>query len=239
MDKILTITKKELRSSFNSPIAYIVIILFLIVTGWFFTNTLFPSGLVSMRGVFENIIVHLVLLIFAAAISMRTFSEEKKSGTIELLLTKPIKDIDLVIGKFLSALILIIFTFIPTIIYVISFKIFGLGSLDMGAIFGAYVGLILLSSLYISIGIFVSSLTENQVIAFIVSFLIILLLFLFNKILIFVPGGLVSFFEFLSSDFHFMNISKGVIDSRDIIYFFSGIFIMLLLTKTSLESRKW
>jgi len=109
----------------------------------------------------------------------------------------------------------------------------------MGAIFGAYVGLILLSSLYISIGIFVSSLTENQVIAFIVSFLIILLLFLFNKILIFVPGGLVSFFEFLSSDFHFMNISKGVIDSRDIIYFFSGIFIMLLLTKTSLESRKW
>jgi ABC-2 type transport system permease protein len=239
MDKILTITKKELKSSFDSPIAYIIIILFLIVTGWFFTNTLFPNGLVSMRGVFENIIVHLVFLIFAAAISMRTFSEEMKSGTIELLLTKPIKDFDIVMGKYLSALILVIFTFIPTIIYVLSFKIFALGPLDLGSIFGAYLGLILMSGLYISIGIFISSMTENQVIAFIGSFLIILLLFLLNKILIFVPTAFVSTFEYLSSDYHFTNIAKGVIDTRDIIYYLSGIVIMLLLTKTSLQSRKW
>ena len=113
MDKILAVTKKELRSSFNSPIAYIIILLFLVVTGWFFTTTIFPTGLVSMRGITENIIIHLVLLIFAAAISMRTFSEEKKSGTLELLLTKPLKDFDIVIGKFLSALLLVVFTFIP------------------------------------------------------------------------------------------------------------------------------
>jgi ABC-2 type transport system permease protein len=239
MDKILAVAKKELRSSFNSPIAYIIILLFLVVTGWFFTNTLFPTGLVSMRGITENIIIHLVLLIFAAAISMRTFSEEKKSGTIELLLTKPLKDFDIVLGKFLSALLLVVFTFIPTIIYVVSFKLFGLGSPDFGSIFGAYLGLILISALYISIGIFISSLTENQVIAFIVSFLFLLILFLFNKILIFVPTPLVSTIEYLSSDYHYMNIAKGVIDTRDFVYFLSGISIMLILTRTSLESRKW
>jgi ABC-2 type transport system permease protein len=239
MDKILAVTKKELRSSFNSPIAYIIILLFLVVTGWFFTTTIFPTGLVSMRGITENIIIHLVLLIFAAAISMRTFSEEKKSGTLELLLTKPLKDFDIVIGKFLSALLLVVFTFIPTLVYVISFKIFGLGSIDLGSIFGAYLGLIFISALYISIGIFISSLTENQVIAFIISFLIILILFLFNKILVFIPSPLVSTIEYLSSDYHYLNIAKGVIDTRDLVYFISGIYIMLLLTKTSLERRKW
>ncbi|HEY5537020.1 MAG TPA: ABC transporter permease subunit [Ignavibacteria bacterium] len=239
MDKILAVTKKELRSSFNSPIAYIIILLFLVVTGWFFTTTIFPTGLVSMRGITENIIIHLVLLIFAAAISMRTFSEEKKSGTLELLLTKPLKDFDIVVGKFLSALLLVVFTFIPTLVYVISFKIFGLGSIDLGSIFGAYLGLIFISALYISIGIFISSLTENQVIAFIISFLIILILFLFNKILVFIPSPLVSTIEYLSSDYHYLNIAKGVIDTRDLVYFISGIYIMLLLTKTSLERRKW
>ncbi|HEY5123691.1 MAG TPA: ABC transporter permease subunit [Ignavibacteria bacterium] len=239
MDKILAVTKKELRSSFNSPIAYIIILLFLVVTGWFFTTTIFPTGLVSMRGITENIIIHLVLLIFAAAISMRTFSEEKKSGTLELLLTKPLKDFDIVIGKFLSALLLVVFTFIPTLVYVISFKIFGLGSIDLGSIFGAYLGLIFISALYINIGIFISSLTENQVIAFIISFLIILILFLFNKILVFIPSPLVSTIEYLSSDYHYLNIAKGVIDTRDLVYFISGIYIMLLLTKTSLERRKW
>jgi ABC-2 type transport system permease protein len=192
-----------------------------------------------MRGITENIIIHLVLLIFAAAISMRTFSEEKKSGTLELLLTKPLKDFDIVIGKFLSALLLVVFTFIPTLVYVISFKIFGLGSIDLGSIFGAYLGLIFISALYISIGIFISSLTENQVIAFIISFLIILILFLFNKILVFIPSPLVSTIEYLSSDYHYLNIAKGVIDTRDLVYFISGIYIMLLLTKTSLERRKW
>jgi ABC-2 type transport system permease protein len=239
MDKILAVTRKELRSYFNSPLAYIVIVLFLAVTGWFFTTTIFPTGLVTMRGITENVIVHLVLLIFAAAISMRTFSEEKKSGTIELLLTKPLKDEDIVIGKFLSALLLVFFTFIPTIIYVISFKIFGLGSIDFGTILSSYLGLVLISALYISIGIFISSLTDNQVISFIISFLVILVLYLFNKILVFIPGPLVSTVEYLSSDYHFLNISKGVLDTKDLVYFFSGIFITLLLTKTSLESRKW
>jgi ABC-2 type transport system permease protein len=235
MNNILTIFKKELRSYFTSPVAYIVMVVFLIITGWFFTNSLFLAGVVTMRGVFD--IVPFILLFFIPAISMRTFSEEKKSGTIELLLTKPITDYDIVIGKFLSTLALAALTFIPTLIYVISLKL--LGPLDIGSIISAYIGLVLMCGIYIGIGLFASSLTENQVVAFIVSFLIVFVLFMMNKILIFIPSPLNSIVEYISSDYHFSSISRGVIDTRDLIYYFSGIYIMLLLTKTSLESRKW
>ncbi len=210
-------------------------VVFLIITGWFFTSTLFVAGVISMRNVFD--IIPFILLFFIPAISMRTFSEEKKTGTIELLLTKPVTDYDIVLGKFFSTLALATFTLVPTLLYVISLKF--LGSLDFGSIFSAYVGLVLMSGLYISIGIFASSLTENQVVAFIISFLIIFALFMMNKILMFVPPILVPIVEYLSTDFHFSSITRGVIDTKDLIYYFSGIYIMLLLTKTSLEGRKW
>lgn len=235
MNIILTIFKKELKSYFYSPVAYIVIVVFLIITGWFFTSSLFVAGVISMRNVFD--IIPFILLFFIPAISMRTFSEEKKAGTIELLLTKPITDFDIVLGKFFSTLTLAVLTFVPTIIYVISLKF--LGSLDFGSIFSAYVGLVLMSGLYISIGLFASSITENQVVAFILSFLIIFALFMMNKILMFVPPILVPVIEYLSTDFHFSSITRGVIDTKDLIYYFSGIYLMLLLTKTSLEGRKW
>jgi len=235
MNIILTIFKKELKSYFYSPVAYIVIVVFLIITGWFFTSTLFVAGVISMRNVFD--IIPFILLFFIPAISMRTFSEEKKAGTIELLLTKPITDFEIVLGKFFSTLTLAALTFIPTVIYVISLKF--LGPLDIGSIFSAYVGLVLMAGLYISIGIFASSITENQVVAFIISFLIIFALFMMNKILVFVPPILVPIIEYISTDFHFSSITRGVIDTKDLIYYFSGIYIMLLLTKTSLEGRKW
>lgn len=235
MNNILTIFKKELKSYFYSPVAYIVIVVFLIITGWFFTSTLFVAGVITMRNVFD--IIPFILLFFIPAISMRTFSEEKKAGTIELLLTKPITDYDIVLGKFFSTLTLAVLTFIPTVIYVVSLKL--LGPLDIGSIFSAYLGLVLMAGLYISIGLFASSLTENQVVAFIISFLIIFALFMMNKILMFVPPILVPIIEFISTDFHFSSISRGVIDTKDLIYYFSGIYIMLLLTKTSLEGRKW
>lgn len=235
MNNILTIFKKELKSYFYSPVAYIVIVVFLIITGWFFTSTLFVAGVITMRNVFD--IIPFILLFFIPAISMRTFSEEKKTGTIELLLTKPITDFDIVLGKFFSTLTLAVLTFIPTVVYVISLKL--LGPLDIGSIFSAYLGLVLMAGLYISIGLFASSLTENQVVAFIISFLIIFTLFMMNKVLMFVPPILVPIIEFISTDFHFASISRGVIDTKDLIYYFSGIYIMLLLTKTSLEGRKW
>ncbi|MDZ4712707.1 MAG: ABC transporter permease subunit [bacterium] len=235
MKNILTIFKKELRSYFNSPIAYIVIVVFLVITGWFFTSSLFIGGVVTMRNVFD--IIPFIFLFFIPAISMRSFSEEKKTGTIELLLTKPISDLDIVMGKFLAALALTSIALAFTLIYVISLSF--LGKIDTGAIVGAYIGLILMSGIYISIGIFASSMTENQVVAFIISFLIVFGLFMLNKVLIFLPSALASILEYISIDYHFGNIARGVVDSRDIIYYISGIAIFILLTKTSLESRRW
>lgn len=235
MKNILTIFRKELKSYFNSPVAYIVIVVFLIITGWFFTSSLFLSGVVTMRNVFD--IIPFIFLFFVPAISMRTFAEEKKSGTIELLLTKPITDTDIVMGKFLAALALTGIALSFTIIYVISLSF--LGSIDLGSIIGSYIGLLLMSGIYISIGIFASSLTENQVVAFIISFLIVFALFMLNKVLIFLPASLASVLEYISIDYHFGNIARGVLDSRNIIYYLSGMFIFILLTRFSLESRKW
>jgi ABC-2 type transport system permease protein len=235
MDSIFTIYKKELRSYFNSPVAYIVIVVFLIITGWFFTSNLFVGGVVTMRGVLD--IIPFILIFFIPAISMRTFAEEKKTGTIELLLTKPITDFEIIIAKFLSTLTFAVLALAPTLIYVISLSF--LGSLDYGSIISAYIGLILMCGVYISIGIFASSLTENQVIAFIVCFLIVFALFMLNKVLIYMPGSIVTILEYIGTDYHFSSISRGVIDTRDIIYYLSGILIMMFLTKASLESRKW
>jgi len=235
MNNILTIFRKELRSYFSSPVAYIVLAVFLIITGWFFTSNLFLGGVVTMRNVFD--IIPFIFLFFIPAITMRSFAEEKKTGTIELLLTKPITDLDIVIGKFLAALALTAVALLFTWIYVISLSF--IGKLDFGAVTGAYIGLLLMAGVYISIGIFASSLTHNQVVAFIISFLIVFALFMLNKVLIFLPSGLASIFEYLSIDYHFGNIARGVLDSRNLIYYFSGILIFILLTKTSLESRRW
>lgn len=235
MDSILTIYKKELRSYFTSPVAYIVIVVFLIITGWFFTSNLFVGGVVTLRGALD--IIPFILIFFIPAITMRTFAEEKKTGTIELLLTKPITDFDIIIGKFLSTLTFAALAIAPTIIYVISLTF--LGPIDIGAVISAYIGLILMCGVYVSIGLFASSLTENQVIAFIVCFLIVFALFMLNKILVYMPAGIVSILEYIGTDYHFGSISRGVIDSRDIVYYLSGITIMMYLTRTSLESRKW
>lgn len=235
MQNILTIFKKELAGYFNSAIAYIVIVVFLGITGWFFTSTLFLTGVVSMRSVFE--IIPFIFLFFVPAITMRTISEEKKTGTIELLLTRPITDMEIVIGKFLSALALTSMALLPTFIYVISLTF--IGNVDFGAIIGSYIGLVFMCGIYIGIGIFCSSLTENQIVAFILSFLIVFALFMLNKVLIFLPVPLASVLEYISIDYHFSSIARGVLDSRDLIYYISGIMITLLLTKTSLESRKW
>ncbi len=235
MKNILTIFRKELRSYFNSPVAYIVLFVFLIITGWFFTSSLFLGQVVTMRNVFD--IIPFIFLFFVPAISMRTLSEEKKSGTIELLLTKPISDNDIVMGKFLAALALTGIALAFTLIYVISLTF--LGKIDLGSIIGTYIGLLLMSGVYISIGIFASSLTENQVVAFIISFLMVFALFLLNKVLVFLPTSLASILEYISIDYHFGSIARGVIDTRNIIYYLSGITIFILLTRASLERRKW
>jgi ABC-2 type transport system permease protein len=191
-----------------------------------------------LREYFGNFFIQLILfVVFIPAITMRSFSEEKKQGTLELLLTKPVKDMELIFGKYLSALALICITLASTIIYYIAVVL--MGPIPFGPFFTSLVGFILMSAFFIGIGIFVSSLTENQIVAFIVTVLIALFFFLIGKILMIFPPSIVSFFEYVTTDYHLNVISRGVLDSRVLLYYFSMIFLTLFLTKVSLESRKW
>ncbi len=232
---ILTIFRRELRSYFNSPVAYVVIVVFLAIVGWFFSSNLFLMNVASMRVIFE--LVPLVFLFFIPAITMRLLAEEQKTGTLELLTTRPVRDSEIVLGKFLAAWVLVAITLLPTLLYVIVLAF--LGPLDVGPVMSGYLGLLLMAAVYIGIGLLASSLTENQIVAFITGFLVILALFLLNKVLIYVPEGLASTFEFLGIDYHFSNIARGIIDSRDLIYFASLMGFSLLLATMSLERRKW
>jgi ABC-2 type transport system permease protein len=234
-NNIKSIYLKELKGYFNSTVAYIVIVVLLIISGWFFATNVFLANTASLRIIFE--IVPILLIFFVPAITMRAFSEEKKTGTIEILLTKPINDIDIIIGKFLSAWALLGVALLPTLYYYLTITF--VGSIEIGPVIGGYLGLLLMGGVYVSIGIFSSSLTENQVVAFIIGIFIIFILFMLDKALPFIPGFLVAIFEYLSIGYHFSNIERGVIDTRDLIYYISLGYLFILLTQVSLEKRKW
>ena len=234
-DPAIIFCKKELKGYFDSPIAYIIITIFLLISGWFFFSDLFLVNQATLRNLFG--IIPFIFMFFIPAITMRLLSEEKKSGTIEILLTLPVKDHQIILGKFLAGMFLISLAVILTLVY--AFTLSGLGNLDFGSVVSGYLGLILLGATYLSIGIFTSSLTQNQIVAFILSFLIIFVLYLLDNVLIFVPGFLASVLEYLSVNYHFSNISRGVIDSRDLIYYLSLIFFFLFLAVRVLSSRKW
>ncbi|MBI5476093.1 MAG: ABC transporter permease subunit [Ignavibacteriales bacterium] len=232
---IKNIYLKELRSFFNSPVAYIIIVVYLTILGWFFVSNLFLNNMSTLRTVFE--MTPFLLLFFAPAMTMRSISEEKKSGTLELLFTKPIKEYEIVTGKFLAAWALYFFTLMPTLIYYIT--VATIGSLDTGAVIGGYLGLMLVGAVFLAISIFGSALTENQVVAFIVSLFIVFALFMLDKILFYLPTTLAVIFEYVSIDYHFSNIARGVIDSRDIIYYLSTIGFALYLATSVLQRRRW
>jgi ABC-2 type transport system permease protein len=234
MDNIRCIFKREFRSYFDSPIAYIVLMFFLLISGYFFTSNLFLVNQASLRTMFG--IVPLMFVFFIPAISMRLLAEEKKSGTIELLLTYPIRDIEIVVGKYLAALALIGVLLVFTFIYGISISM--LGDLDKGQVISGYIGLFLLGAAYLAIGVFASSVTENQIVAFILALAISFFFFILDKILFFVPLALANIFEYLAIEYHFQNISRGVIDTRNLIYFGSIIFIGLMLASHALSRRK-
>ncbi len=234
MGNIFAIYKREMKSYFNSPVAYIIITVFLLISGWFFQAGLFLVNEASVRNVMS--IIPLIFIFFIPAITMRTISEEKKSGTIELILTLPLKESELVLGKFLASLSLLFIALVFTLAYVLTVSL--LGNPDEGSVIGGYIGLLLMGSVYLSFGIFASSLTENQIVAFIVGISIILVFFLLDKILVFMPLSIAGFLEYLSVDFHYNNILRGVIDSRDVIYYLSLIIFSLTLASQSLASRK-
>ena len=215
--------------------AYIVISVFLLLTGWFFTSGLFLSDDSSLRNVFG--IIPFIFIFFIPAITMRLLSEERKSGTIELLVTMPISDLDIVLGKYFAGLGLLVMALLFTFPYALTIMI--LGEPDIGMLICGYLGLILMGASYVSIGVFASTISKSQVVSFIIAFLIIFTLWMIDKFLVIMPTNLVPYLQFLSIDYHFQNISRGVIDSRDLLYYISLIIFMLSLSKLSLESRKW
>ena len=236
MNNIKIITKKELRSYFNSPMAYIFLVVFAITNGYFFTNTFFLINQSDMRTLFN--IIPLVYLFFIPAITMSLIAREKNSGTMEVMSTLPIKDSDFIMVKFFAALLLIVIGLGITIIHL--FTLINVGTnIDYGSVFTGYLGIVLLGAVYASIGTFASSITENQVISFIISVFIVLTFFLMDKVIYFIPSSIQGIVQFLSVDFHLSNMSRGVIDTRNIIYFCSLIYFFLSMTGRVLEMRKW
>ena len=239
MKKIWVITRRELASYFDSLIAYVMIILFLGMSGfftWLFGNTIFLINQANLQVFFA--ISYWTLFFFIPAITMRSLAEETRAGTIELLSTKPVNDREIVLGKFLGALILVLVALLCTVPYYISVSF--LGDIDHGATLGGYFGLILISAMYISIGIFSSSLTNNQIVAFLIALFIGMFFhILFDVMASGLTGYFGELFDYLSARTHFESLSRGVIDSRDMIYFLSIIVIGILLSETVLSKRNW
>ena len=236
MRNLKAIYFKEMKSYFNSPMAYIFLVIFSVINGYFFTRTFFLIDQSDMRALFN--IIPLVYLFFIPAITMSLIAKEKNQGTMEVIATLPLKDSDFVLGKFLAAFSLIVVALLVTLVHF--FTLMNVGTnIDYGAVFTGYLGLALAGAVYSSVGIFASSTTDNQVVAFIIGIFFVLIFFLMDKLLIFVPIYLTGLIQFLSVEYHLSNISRGVIDSRNLIYFASVIFFFLFMTVRMLEARKW
>lgn len=233
MKQVLHIFKKEFYAYFLSPIAYIVISIFLIVTGWFFFSTFFIYNLAGMRNFFG--MMPIIFSFVAPAVTMRLFAEELNVGSYELLLTMPVTIRQVVLGKFLAGTVFMTMMLLPTLSYPLTISL--LGELDWGPVVGGYIGAFLLAGSYCAVGLFASSLTRNQIIAFIIGLAICFGLTMLNKMLFFMPETLLGLFSYLGADTHFANISKGIIDTRDLLYFVSVIFVGLYATHLSVEER--
>lgn len=239
MGKVWIITKRELSAFFDSLIAYVMIILFLGLSGsftWLFGTNVFMIGQANLD-VFYSI-AFWSLFFFIPAITMRMIAEENKSGTIELLITKAVSDTQIVLGKFMACLILVGIALLCTIPYYVTVS--QLGNVDDGAVIGGYLGMLLLAASYISVGLFSSSLTQNQIVAFLLALSIgIFFHMLFDVIGSGLTGSLGEVFNYLSIRTHVDSLSRGVIDSRDIIYFLSIISMGLISTQIMLSKRNW
>ncbi len=237
MKSVWIIAKRELQSFFDSLIAYIMLVLFLGFSGfftWLYGADVFLVGQASLNSFFD--IAFWTLFFFIPAITMRMLAEEKKTGTIELLLTKAVTDRDVILGKFLACFLLVTIAVLFTLPYYITLA--NIGNVDHGAIWCGYLGLLLMSAAYISIGLFTSSITNNQIVAFLLALFIGLFFhIIFNVLASSTSGFIGQLFHTLSLSVHFESLSRGVIDTKDIVYFLSIIAVGLLLAQTSLAKR--
>jgi ABC-2 type transport system permease protein len=243
---MIALLKKEIRSFLSSLIGYVVMAVFLLLTGLFMW--IFPGDFNVLDMGFANIdtlfgISPWVFMFLIPAITMRSFAEEKRTGTIELLFTRPISDIRIILAKYFAGLLLVVIALVPTLIYVASVYRLGnpMGNIDMGGTWGSYIGLIFLAASYVAIGVFASSITKNQIVSFLVAALLCFFMFVgFQSLGSFeLLGSLDRFVIGLGIQEHYTAMSLGNIDSRDVVYFLALITIFVLLTKTVLNSRKW
>ncbi len=236
MKNTVPIMKREFSSYFNAPIAFIYLTVFLALSSWLYLKGFFLVNEASMRAFFG--LIPWIFLFFVPAITMRLWAEEKKVGTMELLMTLPVTDAEAVLGKFLASFIFLAVSLALT--FVLPLVVGILGDPDPGQIVGGYLGCVLIGAAYLSIGLFISSLTENQIVAFIVSVVAIFLFYILGAdfVLFGVPDWLVPILSFAGLGGHFESISRGVIDSRDIIYYLSVIGLFLYLNVKSIEARR-
>ncbi len=243
---MFTLFKKEIRAFLSSLIGYIAICVFLLLIGLFLwilptDSNILNNGYAGLDSLFS--LAPWVFLFLIPAITMRSFADEKKSGTIEFLLTKPLTDLQIILAKYFASIALVLFSLLPTLIYYYSIYKLGnpVGNIDTGGTWGSYIGLFFLASAFTAIGIFASSLSDNQIVAFILAVFLCFFCYIgFEYIsMLDLFGKVDDFILSLGINDHYASMSRGVIDTRDVIYYLSVIGIFILLTKITLESRKW
>lgn len=234
MRQALTIFQKEFKDYFVSPIAYIVISIFLLVTGWFFLMTFFLYNQSELRNFF--VLLPFTYSFVIPAVTMRLFAEEMSVGSYETLLTLPVTETDIILGKFFAAVVFVAAMMLPTLSYPIFIS--AIGDLDWGPVIGGYLGALLLGAGYCAIGVFSSSLTRNQIIAFIIGMVICFTLTLIDQMLFFVPQKILGVISYIGAGYHFQNIARGIVDTRDVLYFLSVIVIALYGTNLVIQEKK-
>lgn len=242
---MLAILKKEISGFFSSLTAYITIGIFLIVTGlflWVFPDSsILDYGYAGLDSLFK--IAPYIFMFLIPAITMRSVAEERKEGTYEFLATRPLTDWQVILGKYFACVLIVLMALVPTLIYYYTVYQLGItkGNVDTGAVIGSYIGLFLLGSAFVAIGIFTSSLSKNQIVAFAIA--VFLCFFAFSGFdsvsLILSLQSIGTFITSLGINEHYQSISRGVLDTRDLVYFLSFIFLFLVSTKTVLGGRKW
>lgn len=237
MRTIAALTGKEFRSYFHSPIAYIYLVVFIAFTSWFFFRGFFVMNTATMRGFFS--LMPWTFLFLIPAVTMRLWAEEQKLGTMEVLMTWPVREHEAVLGKYFAGLGLLLVSLLLTL--PLTATVFLVGGPDPGPILAGYLGLVFMGGAYLAIGLFASSLTENQIVAFIFGVIMSFALFIVGEdfIIVAAPGWIAPILSFLGLGAHFSSIGRGVIDSRDVIYYLSVIFFFLYLNVRRIESRKW
>jgi ABC-2 type transport system permease protein len=230
-----TIAKREFGAFFKSPVAYVVLGAFVPIVGYLFFSSFFLIGNASMESFFGN--MPFLLLFFCPAIAMRLLAEERGSGTIEMLLTMPVREVEVVVGKYLAALGVLAVGLLVTLPFALT--VGRLGSLDVGPVFAGYLGTLLLGGTYLAVGLASSALTKNQVVAYIVGLAVCLGLFFMGMFYSMAGSVLGPILQYASPAYQFQKITRGVIELRNVVYYVSVIGLLVVLSVQVLESRKW